>query len=180
MPHIRVRPDLPGITGLMEAKPSSGVKLRELAEQILRGPSKLSQGERELIAAYVSELNDCYFCSNSHGAAARYALRDDGSLLEAVHRDVDSAPVSEKMRALLALAGKVTRSGQAVKPDDIARARAAGADDEDLHDTVLIAAAFCMFNRFVDGLDAATPRGEQVYLDLGRQLVTDGYLRKVG
>jgi uncharacterized peroxidase-related enzyme len=176
MPHIAVRSDLPGIAGLMAAKPASGTKLRELAEQILRGPSPLSQGERELIAAHVSYQNDCYYCMSSHGAAACYALGDDGSLLNAVRQDAETAPLSPRMRALLAIAEKVRVSGHAVAASDIARAREAGAGDDDLHDTVLIAAAFCMYNRYVDGLDAITPRDQELYQDVGAQLVDKGYL----
>jgi uncharacterized peroxidase-related enzyme len=177
MPHISVPGDRPGIVGLLATKPALGRKFNEFAEELMRGPSPLSQGERELIAAFVSSGNECRFCTNSHTAAARHALPDaDGSLVAAVCTDVSTAPVSERMRALLAIADKVRVGGGQVTEADIAKARAAGADDEQLHDTVLIAAAFCLANRYVDGLAAITPDSPELYDAAGKRLVTEGYL----
>jgi uncharacterized peroxidase-related enzyme len=132
-----------------------------------------------LIAAYVSSGNDCYFCANSHSAAARHALGDEDGLVATVCTNIDAAPLSDRMRALLAIANKVRVSGKNVAEDDIAAARAAGANDEDLHDTVLIAAGFCLANRYVDGLDAVTPTDDALYDAAGKFLFTDGYLASV-
>lgn len=171
-------PDLPGITGLLATKPALGRKFVAFTEELMRGPSPLSRGERELIAAYVSIGNECRFCANSHSAAARHALPDaDGSLVAAVGQDVHSAPLSERMRALLLIADKVRVGGNHVTEEDIARARAAGAEDEELHDTVLVAAAFCLANRYVDGLGAVTPEDDEVYENAGKRLANEGYLR---
>lgn len=174
MPHISVPEELPGILGLLAFKPDTAATVSAFTQQLLRGPSSLTPGEREIIAAAVSRRNDCRFCANSHTAAA-VAVTGDRELVDAVLRDPASAPVSEKMRALLAVAAKVQGSGRDVADDDIAAARAAGASDEDLHDTVLVAAAFCMFNRYVDGLAANTPEDPAVYDMIGRELADNGY-----
>jgi uncharacterized peroxidase-related enzyme len=176
MPHISVPSDQPGIIGLLQFKPALGRRFSEFIEELMRGPSSLSQGERELIAAYVSSGNQCHFCMSSHAAAARHALPDDGNLVATVCRDIDEAGLSDRMRALLAIADKVRQSGGNVTPEDIASARAAGADDEQLHDTVMVAAAFCMANRYVDGLDAITPHDDELYDEAGKRLADKGYL----
>jgi uncharacterized peroxidase-related enzyme len=151
-------------------KPQSGNKLNDLAQQLLRGPSPLSEGERELIAVQVSRRNNCYFCAHTHAAVAANLLGC---------QNADTAPLSDKMHKLLHIADKVQRSGLDVIPEDVSRARAAGASDEDIHDTVLIAAAFCMFNRYVDGLAASTHDGN-VYAQLGTLLASQGYARGPG
>ncbi|MER7707790.1 carboxymuconolactone decarboxylase [Kitasatospora sp. NPDC097605] len=177
MPHIDVPHQRPGIRGLMATKPSSGRALGQLAEQLLRGESPLTVGERELIAAYVSSRNETRYCTGSHSAAAAHTLSGgDYTVVDAVKRDLATAPVSEKLRALLELAGHVQISGLAVTEEHIAAARAAGADDEAVHDTVLIAAAFCMYNRYVDGLAAITPDDPAVYDEIGENLASKGYL----
>ena len=146
-----------------------------LADVLLHAPNSLSRGERELIAAYVSSLNDCGFCHHSHAAVAACHLGDEGSTMAAVLRDVPSAPVSSKMKALLAIATRVQRSGRDVREDDIARARAEGATDNEIHDAVLIAAAFCMFNRYVDGLGALTPTDLAGYRERATYVAEHGY-----
>jgi len=146
-----------------------------LADVLLHAPNSLSRGERELIAAYVSSLNDCEFCHRSHAAVASCHLGDEGSLVEAVVRDAYSAPVAPKMKALLAIAARVQRSGREVREDDVARARAEGATDVEIHDTVLIAAAFCLFNRYVDGLAALTPTDAAGYRERARFIADHGY-----
>ncbi|MGW4808388.1 carboxymuconolactone decarboxylase family protein [Kitasatospora sp. NPDC004272] len=176
MPHIALPNDDPGIRGLLAAKPASGLRLSELAEQLLRGDSPLGVGERELIAAYVSSLNRTRYCAGAHGATAAHRLDGDFALVEAVQDDLATAPVTDLMRALLQLAAKVADSGLSVTPADIAAAKAAGADDETVHDTVLIAAAFCMYNRYVDGLAALTPEDPATYRAIGAHLATNGYL----
>jgi uncharacterized peroxidase-related enzyme len=177
MPHIELTTDTPGIRSLFLYRPETGRPLTELAEVLLRGDSTLTRGERELIAAYVSRLNDCDFCAWSHGAFAAHQLEDGPEVVAAVHEDTDSAPVSEKMKALLRIAGKVQVSGLEVTADDVAVARAAGADDMEIHDTVLIAAAFCMFNRYVDGLRVVTPEDPGAYAAMAEMIVTAGYQR---
>lgn len=176
MPHIPLSPDMPGITGALAFKPALGAKFSAFTQELMRGPSPLSEGERELIAAYVSAGNGCYFCTNTHACAAKHTLGDDGTTFTAVCANLDSAPVSDRLRALLIIADKVRQGGREVTEEDIARARAAGADDEQLHDTVLIAAAFCMANRYVDGLATVAPRDPAMYDQVGKRLATEGYL----
>lgn len=175
MPHIDVDPNLPGIRALLAFRPETAQPLGALANALLQAPSSLSPGERELIAAYVSSLNACRFCCSSHAAIAACHLGDDEALVAAVVRDPEAAPISAKLKALLAIAAKVQRGGLTVQPEDIARAREQGATDVELHDTVLIAAAFCMFNRYVDGLAAWTPEDPAAYRESGRMIAAHGY-----
>jgi uncharacterized peroxidase-related enzyme len=176
MPHIDVHNELPGILSLFEYRPETARPMSELAEVLLRGPSTLSRGERELIAAQVSALNTCQFCTSAHAAFAAAQLPEGMPLVEQVRVDVTAAPISAKLRALLEIAALVRQSGLAVRAEDIAVARAAGASDVEIHDAVLIAAAFCMFNRYVDGLATVTPEDPASYALHAERIVADGYL----
>lgn len=179
MPHISLPDGVPGIVGPMVAYPDTERPLNALAEVLLRGPSSLTPAERELIASYVSHRNDCHFCHQSHAAAARHLFDDGASVVDAVRDDLETAPVSDMMRALLRIAAKVQQSGRLVTDADVAAARAAGADDQAIHDTVLIAAAFCMYNRYVDGLATWAPAEPEAYVEMGAALATRGYARSI-
>lgn len=172
MPHINV-PDVPGIRALLAFRPETAEPLGALANALLHAPNSLTQGERELIAAYVSNLNSCTFCYRSHAAIAACHLGD--AFVDEAVADPQTADLSPKMRALLALAAKVQQGGRAVGPWDVARARGEGATDVEIHDTVLIAAAFCMFNRYVDGLGATTPEDPAAYKDRAALTAQHGY-----
>jgi uncharacterized peroxidase-related enzyme len=177
MPHIPVASELPGIRALMAFRPETAKPLQDLAETLLRGASPLSRGERELIAAVVSTRNDCTFCASSHAAIAAAQIEGGKDVVEAARRDPTRAPISPKMKALLAIAEQVQRGGKHVKDADVSRARASGATDVEIHDTVLIAAAFCMYNRYVDGLDATTPSDPRAYDAMADMVVKNGYVR---
>lgn len=174
MPHIPLPENLPGISAGFAFRPETAKPLRELAHILLHEPHSLTPGERELIATYVSSQNDCYFCQTSHGAAAACHL-GSGEIVRQVKTDFESAPVTPKLKALLAIAGKVQQGGKRVLAEDVARARQQGATDLEIHDTVLIAAAFCMYNRYVDGLGTWQPRDQSMYAQMGRQLAEHGY-----
>jgi uncharacterized peroxidase-related enzyme len=177
MAHIDLGPDAPpGISGLLAYRPETGHALSGLAEALLRGPSPLPRGERELIAAYVSGLNECTFCAGSHSAFAAAQLDGGSDLVAAVRADPGSAPVTPKLRALLRIAAAVRAGGGEVTPDLVEAARAEDATDVEIHDTVLIAAAFCMFNRYVDGLATWAPTDPAAYLPGAERIVRDGYL----
>ena len=176
MAHIELGNDSPGIRGLLAYRPATGGPLGELAEVLLRGDNTLSRGERELIAAYVSRRNECEYCSNSHSATAAAQLPGGAQQVGQVLADPGAAPgVSGKLRALLAIADLVRVDGRLVTADAVAQARAAGATDVEIHDTVLIAAAFSMFNRYVDGLGAPVPDAPAGYAAGARMLVEHGY-----
>jgi uncharacterized peroxidase-related enzyme len=179
MPHITLDNDLPGIVGLMRFRSETGQPLSALAEVLLRGPSSLSRGERELIAAYVSSLNQCRFCASSHSAFAAAQLPGGMPVVHAACADPDQADVSAKVKALLHIAGRVQIGGKAVTEADIEAARRVGASDVEIHDAVLIAAAFCMYNRYVDGLAAVTPEDPAGYARTAEAIVTHGYLAAV-
>lgn len=174
MPHIDL-PEAPGILAGMLFRPETAKPLNDLAEVLLRGPSTLTRGERELIAAYVSRLNDCHFCHTSHATFAALQLEGGWEVVDCVVVDPATAPVSAKVRSLLALAAMVQRSGRAVTSEAVDAARAEGATDVEIHDTILIAAAFCMFNRYVDGLGTWAPPERDDYAEMGRMIVEDGY-----
>jgi uncharacterized peroxidase-related enzyme len=176
MAYIPTRNDLPGIRGLFAFRPETAKPLSELVEILLHEESTLSPGERELIATYVSSQNDCRYCQTIHGATAAAHLDGHEELVRSVKLDFEQAEVSPKLKALLAIAGKVQKGGKQVLPEDIARARAEGATDLEIHDTVLIAAAFCMYNRYVDGLGTWAPDGMERYRDRGRKVADHGYV----
>ncbi len=181
MPHIDLPGGYPGIRSLFMFSPVSALALNNLVQTLLHDPetSTLTPGERELIATYTSSLNSCKYCSNTHGAIAKYQLNGDAAAVQHIlHQDVDGAPISDKMKALLKIAAEVQESGKKVTSDDIARAKKEGATDKEIHDTVLIAAAFCMFNRYVDGLATWAPDDDAVYDAIGKQRATEGYLTK--
>ncbi|MEV4534120.1 carboxymuconolactone decarboxylase family protein [Asanoa sp. NPDC049518] len=169
--------ELPGISGLLRYRPLTGGPLAALADALLTAPNSLSRGERELIAAQVSARNECGFCRDSHAAAAAAQLEPGMSLVEQVRADPATAPISDKLRALLRLADVVREDGRAVTPSLVDDARAAGATDVEIHDTVLIAAAFCMFNRYVDGLGTVAPDDPAAYAASAQRIVAMGYGR---
>ncbi len=175
MPHIPLPEGAPGIAGPLLAYPQTEKHLSALAQTLLRGASSLSPGEREIIAASVSAANGCLFCANVHAATARHLLGPDAAVVDQVLADFRQATVSGKLRALLVIAEKVRKDGREVTAEDIERARQEGADDRAIHDTVLIAAAFCMFNRYVDGLATWTPEDAAVYEQMGERLARGGY-----
>ena len=177
MPHLTLPEGFLGITAGFAFRPDTAKPMRELAHILLHEPSSLAPGERELIATYVSSQNDCYFCQSSHGAAAACHL-GSSDIVKQVTTDFESAPVSPKLKALLAIAGKVQQSGRNVTSSDIDHARRLGATELEIHDSVLIAAAFSMFNRYVDGLGTWQPHDETMYAQIGKHLAEEGYRQR--
>jgi len=175
MAHIALKEGLPGIRGLLAYRPETAAPLSDLAQILLHDANSLERSDRELIGAYVSYLNDCYYCHTSHGAIAACQLGGDEALVEQVKENYHSAPISDKLKALLAIAGKVQRGGKNVQADDIERARSNGATDREIHDTVLIAAAFCMYNRYVDGLATTAPSDAESYRERAAGVAANGY-----
>jgi uncharacterized peroxidase-related enzyme len=177
MAYIDLQNDLPGIRGPMAFRPETAKPLNALAEILLRDDNNsLSRGEREMIGAYVSYLNDCWFCQSVHGALAGHYMQCDISQVEAIKKDFTSGELSEKMKALLSIAASVQKSGKHVTADQIEQAKNAGATDKEVHDTVLIAAAFCMFNRYVDGLGTWAPEDIQFYVNRAPARAAEGYI----
>lgn len=184
MPHIPLPEHLPGITGLLEYRLDTAHPIRELTQLLLRGnppqgESTLSPGERELIAALVSSRNGTRFCEAAHTKAADLLL-GESKTARLVKQAIETAPVSEKMKALLQIAALTQQSGSAVTPAAVDRARAAGATDREIHDTVLIAALFCLYNKYVDGLATVAPTNPAYYQMLGERITGRGYVRPPG
>ena len=179
MPHISLTEGLPGIRGPMVFSPETTKPLCELVQVLLTGPHTLTPAEREMIATYVSSQNDCYYCQSCHGSTAAQHLGGspaDYEFIAEMKRDFESANLTPKMKALLQIAGKVQQGGKEVRSDDVERARKQGATEKEIHDTVLIAAAFCMFNRYVDGLATWQPRDPEIYREIGQQTSQQGYV----
>lgn len=182
MPHIQlpVAPELgrefPGIVGPMTYRPETAAPINELVNILLRGDSTLTPGERELIATHVSWRNDCFFCQTIHGAVAAAQLNHNEELVQKVKTDWINADISPKLKALLNIAGKVQQDGKLVSEDDVAAARREGATDREIHDTVLIAAVFCMCNRYVDGLATWAPKDPNIYRARAAEIVEHGYV----
>jgi uncharacterized peroxidase-related enzyme len=174
MSHIHLPEGLPGISAGFAFRPETAKPMRELAHILLHQPNSLAPGERELIATLVSARNRTYFCEASHGAAAAAHLGNTATV-EQVKTDFDTAPISPKLKALLVIAGKVQQDGKLVTQADVESARANGATDLEIHDTVLIAAAFSMYNRYVDGLGTWQPRNPDMYTQMGKHLAEEGY-----
>ena len=175
MAHIDIASNFPGIMGLMKYRPDTGKLLLEFSETLLRGESPLSVEERELIAAYVSHRNECNFCTGVHGAIAKQLLKNNSNVVDTVYQNLESADITDKLKALLKIAAKVQLNGKQVSEDDIQQAKNLGATDREIHDTVLIAAAFCMFNRYVDGLATTIPNEPGAYKQMACQIVESGY-----
>ena len=169
MPYIEIEDHLPGITGLLEYRLDTAKPIRELTQVLLRGPSTLTTGERELIATIVSYRNECRYCTTAHTTVADLLLGECDTTGR-IKEDLSTAPVSEKMKALLMIAGQVQEGGRSVTREAIDRAKEEGATDMEIHDTVLIAALFCLYNRYVDGLSAVTPSDPAYYKSLAERI----------
>jgi len=176
MPHISLPEGIPGISSGFAFRPETAKPMRELAHVLLHEPSTLSPADRELIATYVSSQNECFFCQTSHGAAAAAHLGEKAGTVEDVKHDFMHAAVSDKLKALLVIAGQVQQGGKHVSTESVQKARELGATDLEIHDTVLIAAAFCMYNRYVDGLATWQPRDPAMYVSMGEHLAAHGYI----
>ena len=176
MAYIDLQNDLPGIRGPMAFRPETAKPLNDLAEILLHSENNsLSRGEREMIGAYVSSLNDCFFCQNVHGAMAQHYFECDTALIDSIKHNYQSAAIPDKLKALLSIAASVQKGGKYVTPAQIEHAKNLGASHAEIHDTVLIAAAFCMFNRYVDGLNTWAPQDRQVYISRAAMRAEEGY-----
>lgn len=178
MPHISLSDNIHGIRSLVMYREDTGKALYELAQVLLRNASTLPEAERELIAAFVSSRNACTYCTCSHAAVSRYHFKDEKQVVDLVLNDYLNAPISSKLKALLTIAARVQQNGKLVTPKDVEAARKEGAQDRDIHDTVLIAAAFSMYNRYVDGLATLTPAASEtmVWEAMGERIGNLGYL----
>lgn len=181
MAHINLPKDIPGIIGPMMAYPKTAKPLNALAQVLLvEESSTLSKIDREVIASYVSFLNQCIFCSETHGAVANAWAQKPGLAKSIWENPETTTSLNDKMKALLKIAASVQKDARTVSSEQVEKAKTLGATDEDIHDTVLIAAAFCMFNRYVDGLSTLTPpRGFPGYAAMGEQLTRTGYVNAI-
>lgn len=183
MPHIQLDQKFPGIVSLFMFDKGMAKHLSGMAQELMRRPSTLSAGERELIAAYVSRLNECQFCYRSHKSCAEELLFPE--IVEEIidRNNFDTVLLTTKLRHLLMVsnciqAGPADHSGRwHALTMHIERAKDAGASDQEIHDTVAIAAFFCLCNRYVDGLGTTYAPGEEV--QGGKSLAKYGYLMSI-
>lgn len=181
-PIVGGLPDVPGIGTAIRLTPGLGVHLRGLADELLVHDypgATLSRVEREMLATVVSAGNDCFFCMDSHAAHAAALIDRDGAsellpfLDELKQGSVEG--LDEKMRALVRIASTVRGEPRELSAADVAAARAAGATDADVQLAVLIAAAFSMYNRMVDGFRAQTPPTAEAYRARASEIADFGY-----
>lgn len=181
-PIVGGLPDVPGIGAAIRLTPGLGVHLRGLADELLVHDfpgATLSRAEREMLATAVSAANDCFFCMDSHAAHAHALLEQTGEtelapLLDAV-KVGSSDGFDPKMQALLHIARTVRRQPRDLTAADVATAKQAGATDADVQLAVLIAAAFSMYNRMVEGFRARTAPTPQAYRERAAEIATHGY-----
>jgi uncharacterized peroxidase-related enzyme len=178
VPHIKLNNHLPGITGLLEYRLDTALPIRELTEILLRQENSLTRGERELIASLVSSKNECFYCTNAHVTVTNQLLGEEETTNCVIHNDIDSAKISDKMKALLKIAQQVQKSGKEVTKVAIKNAKDCGASDNEIHDTVLIASLFCLYNKYVDGMATIAPKEQEYYNQLGHKIVDFGYNRR--
>ncbi|MCX6146999.1 MAG: peroxidase-related enzyme [Candidatus Kapabacteria bacterium] len=176
MPHIKLDENLAGIRSLAQFRPDTGKALYDLAQALLKQNSSLGEADSELIATFVSHLNGCHYCKSSHGSVAKYLYGDNASTVDKVMEDYQNAPIPEKLKALLTIAKAVQKDARTVTTEIVDEAKALGASDREIHDTVLISAAFCMYNRYVDGLATISPTDPAYYEPMGERLAKFGYV----
>jgi uncharacterized peroxidase-related enzyme len=181
-PIVEGLPDVPGIGAAIRLTPGLGVHLRGLADELLVHEfpgATISRAEREMLATAVSAANDCFFCMDSHGAFATALLEATGSTqLASLVDEIKMGSFEgfdDKMQALLHIARTVRREPRDLTTDDVAAARAAGAADADVQLAVLIAAAFSMYNRMVEGFRARTAPSADAYRARAEEIAAHGY-----
>jgi uncharacterized peroxidase-related enzyme len=181
-PIVGGLPDAPGILTALNLTPELGIHLRGLADELLVNDfagATISRAEREMLATATSAANDCFYCMDSHGAFATALLERDGEtervpVIDAI-KTGSSEGLGEKMGALLHIARTVQRDPFELTADDVAAAHAAGASDQDVQLAVLIASAFSMYNRLVEGFRAMTPPVTDVYAEVAARIAEHGY-----
>lgn len=161
------------LLNLFQRFPETCTPLIEFHEVLLRGPSPFSESERELIAAYVSGLNRCRYCHGVHSATAAI-LGVPSQTIESLIDDVETAPVSEKMRPVLRYARKLTQDPRGVSQADADAILAAGWDEIALYHAVAVIALFNFMNRLVEGMGIELDRA--YVKPASERLAKNGYL----
>ena len=181
-PIVGSLPDVPGIGVAMRLRPGLGLHLRGLADELLVNDypgATLTRHQREMLATAVSAKNDCFFCMDSHGAFATALLEKDGDAVTVPLIDVlktgSSEGLDDKMCALLHIARTLASDVRGVEPSDVQAALDKGATDQDVQLAVLIASAFSMYNRLVEGFRARTAPTPEAYRERAGEIAEHGY-----
>jgi uncharacterized peroxidase-related enzyme len=181
-PIVGGLPDVPGILAAIRLTPGLGIHLRGLADELLVNDfpgATIERHEREMLATATSAANDCFYCMDSHGAFATALIERSGSLdlvplIDEIKRG-SSAGLDPKMQALVHISRTVRRQPLDLTAADVDAAQAAGASDADVQLAILIAAAFSMYNRMVDGFRAKTPPTAEAYRSRAGEIAEHGY-----
>lgn len=176
MAFIALDDDKPGMRGLLHFRPAVAHPLMNLMEVLMRSNDGLSIGEREVIATYVSSLNDCFNCHSIHGEIAQCFYGDQPGLINNIKKDFRNTTLPDKFKALLEIAESVQKGGKHVREDQVEKAKKEGATDLEIHDTVLIAAVFCFYNRYVDGLGIVSKDTPETLKQRGKMMAEHGYI----
>jgi uncharacterized peroxidase-related enzyme len=175
MAYIPTDENMFGLRALFAFRPAVAEPLSRLKELLLHSAGTLSFSDRELIACFVASKEDCGYCRSAHGATAAYLTGGNDELVKQVLNDFESAPISSKLKALLAVAARLQQGSRNVHQEDIDRARRCGATDLEIHDTVLIASCVCLFSRYIDGLGVEGSSNPEAYRIAAPQIARFGY-----
>ena len=181
-PIVGGLPDVPGIVTALQLTPALGIHLRGLADELLVDDFKgatITRPQREMLACAVSAANDCFYCMDSHGAFATALLERSGAgemvpLIDTIKQG-SSDGFDEKMRCLLHIARTVRGDARDLTARDVAAAHSAGASEADVQLAILIASAFSMYNRIVEGFRAKTPPTAEAYRARAQEIAAHGY-----
>jgi uncharacterized peroxidase-related enzyme len=175
MAYIQIDSSLPGMQSLLDYRPQIASPLKTLMAVMMRSKEGLSKGERELIATYVSNLNDCYNCHQIHGEVAQCFFEELPDLVESIKTDIHNADLTQRQKAILGIAANVQKNGKLVTDQQISGAKNLGISDLEIHDTVLISAMFCFFNRYIDGLGIVSQDTTETFKERAKMIAEFGY-----
>jgi uncharacterized peroxidase-related enzyme len=164
------------IWNLLAFRPKAALHLARFSQEIMHEPAPISQGLRELIAAYTSSLNRCDFCMKAHAAVAAY-LYGDVTLVWSTIRDLEKSALPDNEKAMLRFTHKVTLASDSISPADIAELHRAGWDDTSIYYAIAACALFNFYNRFVSA-NGVKPVSDEAFRRFGARMANQGYLRE--
>lgn len=175
MAFITLDNTLQGMRQLLAYKPIIAGPMLALMEGVMRSNDGLSLGERELIASYISYLNDCRHCQIIHGEIAQCLLNDDDFIMDTLRSNFKELKLNPRINAILNIVKCIHLGGKHVGASQIDAAKKIGITEMEIHDTVLISSMFCMFNRYIDGLGLESTDTELSFKQRAKQIAENGY-----
>lgn len=162
------------VPDILRLSPAAGAALLEMHEAIMRSPSPLSPGQRELIAAYVSGLNRCQYCHGVHAETAKAYEDIPRAAVDRMLVDLETAGFDDKIKPILRLARKLTEAPAALTDADTRAVLDAGWDEKALHDAIMVVCCFNFMNRLLEG--HGVHGSEALFKQRGPMLKKYGYL----